>query len=78
MEEMTKEKEIEALEKEIEALPVGYISKKNIHGKIRYYRQWTESGKIKSQYIKEEELEELCNLFNCNTQDIVEFKKKKK
>ena len=59
MEEMTKEKEIEALEKEIEALPVGYISKKNIHGKIRYYRQWTESGKIKSQYIKEEELEEI-------------------
>ena len=49
MEEMTKEKEIEALEKEIEALPVGYISKKNIHGKIRNYLQWTESGQIKSQ-----------------------------
>lgn len=28
--------------------------------------------------IKVEELEELCNLFNCNTQDIVEFKKNKK
>ena len=29
-------------------------------------------------FIKVEELEELCNLFNCNTQDIVEFKKNKK
>lgn len=31
-------------------------------------------GRVKS--IKVEELEELCNLFECNTQDIVEFKKK--
>ncbi len=29
-------------------------------------------------FIKVEELEELCNLFNCNIQDIVEFKKDKK
>lgn len=28
--------------------------------------------------IKTEELEELCEVFNCNTQDIVEYKKKKK
>ena len=28
------------------------------------------------EFIKVEELEELCNLFECNTQDIVEFKKK--
>lgn len=33
-------------------------------------------GRVKS--IKVEELAELCNLFNCNTQDIVEFKKNKK
>lgn len=33
-------------------------------------------GRVKS--IKVEELEELCNLFECNTQDIVEFKKNKK
>ncbi len=51
--------EQEILEREIGELPVGYISKKNIHGKTRYYRQWTESGKIKSQYIREEELEEV-------------------
>lgn len=52
-------REREELEEEIARLPVGYISKKNIHGKIRYYRQWTENGKIKSQYVKEEELDEL-------------------
>ena len=33
-------------------------------------------GRVKS--IKVEELEELCELFNCNTQDIVEYKKNKK
>lgn len=33
-------------------------------------------GRVKD--IKVEELEELCNLFNCNTQDIIEFKKNKK
>ena len=77
MEEMTKEKEIEALEKEIEALPVGYISKKNIHGKIRYYRQWTESGKIKSQYIKEEELEEIQEQIFKNLADLEELMGKK-
>lgn len=49
--------EIEELERQIGELPVGYISRKNIHGKTRYYRQWTEGGKIKSQYIKEEDLE---------------------
>ena len=27
-------------------------------------------------FIKVEELEEFCNLFNCNIQDIIEFKKK--
>lgn len=50
---------LEELKKQIEELPVGYISKKNIHNKTRYYRQWTENGKIKSQYIKEAELEEV-------------------
>ena len=33
-------------------------------------------SRVKS--IKVEELEELCNLFNCNIQEIVEFKKNKK
>jgi len=63
MEDLAKEIEEqdlqEILEQEIGELPVGYISKKNIHGKTRYYRQWTENGKIKSQYIREEELEDV-------------------
>ena len=33
-------------------------------------------GRVKA--IKTEELEELCKIFNCNTQDIVEFTKNKK
>lgn len=33
-------------------------------------------GRVKA--IKVEELEQLCELFNCNIQDIVEYKKKKK
>lgn len=43
------------LEQEIALLPVGYISRKTINGKTRYYRQWTESGKVKSKYIREDE-----------------------
>ena len=50
---------ITELKSEIAKLPVGYISKKNIKGKTRYYHQWTELGKIKSKYIKDGELEDL-------------------
>ena len=50
---------IERIEKRIAELPNGYISKKNIQGKIRYYLQWREEGKIKSKYIREEELDQL-------------------
>lgn len=48
-----------SLKAKIGELPVGYISKKNISGKTRYYHQWTELGKIKSKYIKDGELETL-------------------
>ena len=47
------------IEERIAALPAGYISKKNINGKTRYYLQWKENGKIKSRYIREEEAEEV-------------------
>ena len=50
---------INELKTKIGELPVGYISKKNINGKTRYYHQWTEFGKIKSKYIKDGELETL-------------------
>ena len=39
------------LESEINDLPIGYISKKNINGKIRQYHQWTENGRKKSKYL---------------------------
>lgn len=51
-------KQIEDLENQIAALPVGYISKKLINGKERYYQQWTENGKIKSKYIKNDDFED--------------------
>ena len=43
--------QIEALEMEIAALPVGYISRKTINGKVKQYHQWTENGKKKSKYL---------------------------
>ena len=48
---MNKNKDqIEALEAEIAALPIGYISRKTINGKVKQYHQWTENGKKKSKY----------------------------
>ena len=50
--------QIADLEDQIAKLPVGYISKKMINGKERYYQQWTENGKVKSKYIKNEDFED--------------------
>ena len=50
---------IQELERQIAALPIGYISKKTINGKTRYYHQWTENGKKHSQYPRDGELEPL-------------------
>ena len=47
------------IEERISELPAGYISRKNIEGKIRYYLQWKENGKLKSQYLREEEAKEI-------------------
>lgn len=52
-------KRILQLEKEIAALPNGYISVKNIRGKERRYLQWLENGKLKSKYIKAAELDDV-------------------
>ena len=51
--------ELLQVQKEIAELPAGYISKKNINGKTRYYLQWTEDGKKKSKYVDDELAEEL-------------------
>lgn len=52
---MNKNKDqIEALEAEIAALPIGYISRKTINGKVKQYHQWTENGKKKSKYLDDQ------------------------
>ena len=43
--------EISKLENQISELPAGYISRKIINGKERFYLQWSENGKVKSKYI---------------------------
>lgn len=50
---------VQALERQIAGLPIGYISKKTINGKIRYYHQWTENGKKRGRYLREGEMEPL-------------------
>lgn len=50
-------KEVEKLKKEISGYPIGSISRKMINGKERYYHQWYESGKTKSKYLKQDEVE---------------------
>lgn len=48
--------QISNIQKELAKCQNGYISKKIINGKERFYLQWTENGKLKSKYIKQEEL----------------------
>ena len=50
---------IQRIEERIEELPAGYISRKNIKGKVQHYRQWRENGKIESKYIRESDLAEI-------------------
>ena len=56
--------QIEALEMEIASLPVGYISRKSIHGKMKLYHQWTENGKKKSKYLDDQTAEQLQRLID--------------
>ena len=51
--------ELLQVQKEIAELPAGYISKKNINGKTRYYLQWTEDGKKKSKYVDDAIVDDL-------------------
>lgn len=51
--------QIAALEKELSECQNGYISRKIINGKERFYLQWTENGKLKSRYIKAGQLEQI-------------------
>lgn len=48
--------EFAQIQKNIEALPVGYISVKQISGHTYCYRQWREGDKIISEYVPEAKL----------------------
>ena len=44
------------LEREISNLPIGYISKKTIKGRVQFYLQRREGNKVTSSYIKAEDV----------------------
>ncbi len=48
---------IKRIEEKIAELPTGYISQKKIRGKLQYYLQWKENGKLKSKYINAENVD---------------------
>lgn len=50
---------INAAYKEIEALPKGSISKKNINGSEAFYLFYREGDKVKSKYIKKSDVENI-------------------
>ena len=50
---------MERIRVRIDELPAGYISTKKIRGKTQFYRQWRENGKIKSQYVRAEDVEQV-------------------
>jgi len=55
---------INKLCQQIEELPVGYISKKNINGKVCHYRQWKENGKVRSKYIPAHDVDQIASLID--------------
>ena len=59
MDERKRQEMILELQRQIADLPIGYISKKMINGKLQYYHQWTENGKKRSQYLRNGEIEPL-------------------
>lgn len=50
---------IAEIEREIAVLPVGGVSKKNVHGKVYYYHRITQNGKRTEKYVKAEDVDEL-------------------
>ena len=50
------------IDEELNEIPKGYISKKKINEKIYHYLQYRENGKIKSKYIKGNDVELYINL----------------
>ena len=65
---------IKELRKEINELPKGYISKKEIGGNIYYYHQWSEDGKKYSKYIPDDQIADLNALITKRQELEIEFK----
>lgn len=59
MDEKILRQELAEIQTKIAELPIGYLSKKTIAGKIRYYLQWTENGKKRSKYVDDALAEKL-------------------
>ena len=49
--------EVERLKSELQSLPVGCVSCKTIKGAKRYYRQWSEGGHTRSEYLSADKVE---------------------
>ena len=43
--------DVERMKAELAGLPKGCISQKRIRGRVAFYRQWTEGGRSRSQYL---------------------------
>ena len=48
------------LRRQLQTVPKGYITQKQISGRIYYYLQYTAFGKKKSEYLRETEVESVC------------------
>ena len=59
MDQQEKLRQIEKITAQIGGLPKGYISKKQINGKVYYYHQWSQSGVKHSKYLRDNEIEPL-------------------
>ena len=52
-------RDIASLKNELAGLPRGSVARKRIAGKDRYYRQWVEAGRTKSEYLSADRVEEV-------------------
>ena len=59
MDQQEKLRQIAKFTAQIGGLPKGYISKKQINGKVYYYHQWSQSGVKHSKYLRDNEIEPL-------------------
>lgn len=54
---MDRRKQIAKIDELIASLPKGGVTAKTIAGKVRHYLQWREAGRVRSRYLKADEVE---------------------